>query len=77
MAEQEDCTAFRFARRRRRSEGLRQLYEAAAKAPGAARFSTAMDGHFVAKSLPEIALAGQQAKVSERPRVLTSAIPMP
>ncbi len=39
-----------------------QLYDAAAKAQGV-RFSTAMDGYFLAKTLTEIALAGQQAKV--------------
>jgi para-nitrobenzyl esterase len=39
-----------------------QLYDATAKAQGV-RFSTAMDGYFLAKSLPEIALAREQAKV--------------
>jgi para-nitrobenzyl esterase len=39
-----------------------QLQEAAARAQGV-RFSTAMDGYFLAKTLPEIAQAGQQAKV--------------
>jgi para-nitrobenzyl esterase len=39
-----------------------QLYDATAKAQGV-RFSTAMDGYFLAKTLTEIALAGQQAKV--------------
>ena len=39
-----------------------QLQDAAAKAQGI-RFSTAMDGYFLSKSLTEIALAGEQAKV--------------
>jgi para-nitrobenzyl esterase len=39
-----------------------QLYDATAKAQGV-RFSTAMDGYFLAKSLTEIALAAEQAKV--------------
>ena len=39
-----------------------QLYDAAGKAPGI-RFSTAMDGYFLAKTLTEIALAGEQAKI--------------
>jgi len=39
-----------------------QLQEAAAKLQGV-RFSTAMDGYFLAKTLTEIALAGEQAKV--------------
>jgi para-nitrobenzyl esterase len=45
-----------------RAMTAQQLQEAAAKAQGV-RFSTAMDGYFLAKTLPEIALAGQQAKV--------------
>jgi para-nitrobenzyl esterase len=39
-----------------------QLQEAAAKAQGV-RFSTAMDGYFLSKTLTEIGLAGEQAKV--------------
>ncbi len=39
-----------------------QLQDAAAKAQGV-RFSTAMDGYFLSKTLPEIALAAEQAKV--------------
>ena len=39
-----------------------QLQEAAARAQGV-RFSTAMDGYFLSKTLTEIALAGEQAKV--------------
>ena len=39
-----------------------QLQEAAAKAQGI-RFSTAMDGYFLSKTLAEIALAGEQAKI--------------
>src|SRR5512136_31527 len=39
-----------------------QLQEAAAKAQGI-RFSTALDGYFLSKSLTEIALAGEQAKI--------------
>jgi para-nitrobenzyl esterase len=39
-----------------------QLQEAAAKAKDV-RFSTAMDGYFLAKTLQEIALAGEQAKI--------------
>jgi para-nitrobenzyl esterase len=39
-----------------------QLQDAAAKTQGV-RFSTALDGYFLAKTLPEIALAGEQAKV--------------
>jgi len=39
-----------------------QLQDAAAKAQGI-RFSTAMDGYFLSKTLTEIALAGEQAKV--------------
>jgi para-nitrobenzyl esterase len=39
-----------------------QLQEAGAKTQGV-RFSTAMDGYFLPKTLPEIALAAEQAKV--------------
>ncbi len=39
-----------------------QLQDAAAKAQGI-RFSTAMDGYFLSKTLTEIAVAGEQAKV--------------
>lgn len=39
-----------------------QIQEAAAKAQGV-RFSTAMDGHFLSKTLTDIALAGEQARV--------------
>ena len=39
-----------------------QLQDAAAKAQGI-RFSTAMDGYFLSKTLPEIALAGEQARI--------------
>jgi para-nitrobenzyl esterase len=39
-----------------------QIQEAAAKAQGI-RFSTAMDGHFLSKSLTEIFEAGEQAKI--------------
>ena len=39
-----------------------QLQDAAAKAQGI-RFSTAMDGYFLSKTLTEIALAGEQAKI--------------
>jgi para-nitrobenzyl esterase len=39
-----------------------QLQEAAVKAQGV-RFSTAMDGYFLSKTLTEIALAGEQAKI--------------
>jgi para-nitrobenzyl esterase len=39
-----------------------QLQEVAAKTPGV-RFSTAMDGYFLSKTLMEIGLAGEQAKV--------------
>ena len=45
-----------------RAMTAQQLQEAAAKAQGI-RFSTAMDGYFLSKSLTEIALAGEQAKV--------------
>ena len=39
-----------------------QLQDAAAKAQGI-RFSTALDGYFLSKTLPEIALAGEQARI--------------
>ncbi len=45
-----------------RAMSAQQLQEAAAKAQGI-RFSTAMDGYFLSKTLTEIALAGEQAKV--------------
>jgi para-nitrobenzyl esterase len=45
-----------------RAMTAQQLQEAAAKA-GGIRFSTAMDGYFLAKTLTETALAGEQAKV--------------
>lgn len=45
-----------------RSMTAQQIQDAAAKAQGV-RFSTAMDGYFLAKSLTDIALAGEQAKV--------------
>ncbi|HOC17531.1 MAG TPA: carboxylesterase family protein [Vicinamibacterales bacterium] len=45
-----------------RAMSAQQILEAAGKARDI-RFSTAMDGYFLAKSLPEIALAGEQAKV--------------
>ena len=45
-----------------RAMTAQQLQDAAAKAQGI-RFSTAMDGYFLSKSLTEIALAGEQAKV--------------
>ena len=45
-----------------RAMTAQQLQEAAAKAQGI-RFSTAMDGYFLSKTLTEIALAGEQAKV--------------
>jgi len=45
-----------------RAMSAQQLQDAAAKAQGI-RFSTAMDGYFLAKTLTEIALAGEQAKV--------------
>ena len=60
----------REVRRRRGADSLaalramtaQQLQDAAAKAQGI-RFSTAMDGYFLSKTLTEIALAGEQAKV--------------
>jgi para-nitrobenzyl esterase len=45
-----------------RAMTAQQIQEAAAKAQGI-RFSTAMDGYFLSKTLTEIALAGEQAKV--------------
>ena len=45
-----------------RAMTAQQLQDAAAKAQGI-RFSTAMDGYFLSKTLTEIALAGEQAKV--------------
>jgi para-nitrobenzyl esterase len=45
-----------------RAMTAQQLQDAAAKAQGI-RFSTAMDGYFLSKTLKEIALAGEQAKV--------------
>jgi para-nitrobenzyl esterase len=45
-----------------RATTAQQLQDAAAKAQGI-RFSTAMDGYFLSKTLKEIALAGEQAKV--------------
>jgi para-nitrobenzyl esterase len=45
-----------------RAMTAQQLQELAAKAQGV-RFSTAMDGYFLSKTLTEIALAGEQAKV--------------
>ena len=45
-----------------RAMPAQQLQEAAAKAQGI-RFSTAMDGYFLSKTLTEIALAGEQAKI--------------
>jgi para-nitrobenzyl esterase len=45
-----------------RAMSAQQLQDAAAKAQGV-RFSTAMDGYFLSKTLTEIALAGEQAKV--------------
>ncbi len=45
-----------------RAMSARQLQEAAGQAKGV-RFSTAMDGYFLARTLTEIALAGEQAKV--------------
>jgi para-nitrobenzyl esterase len=45
-----------------RRMSAQELQDAAPKVQGV-RFSTAMDGYFLAKTLPEIALAGQQAKV--------------
>jgi para-nitrobenzyl esterase len=45
-----------------RAMSAQQLQEAAAKAQGI-RFSTAMDGYFLSKTLTEIALAGEQARI--------------
>lgn len=45
-----------------RAMSAAQLQEATAKAQGV-RFSTAMDGYFLSKTLPEIARAREQAKV--------------
>jgi para-nitrobenzyl esterase len=45
-----------------RAMSAQQIQDALPKAQGV-RFSTAMDGYFLAKTLPEIALAGQQARV--------------
>jgi len=45
-----------------RAMTAQQLPDAAGKAQGI-RFSTAMDGYFLSKTLTEIALAGEQAKV--------------
>ena len=45
-----------------RAMTAQQLQDAAAKAQGI-RFSTAMDGYFLSKTLPEIALAGEQARI--------------
>jgi len=45
-----------------RAMTAQQLQDAAVKAQGI-RFSTAMDGYFLSKTLTEIALAGEQAKV--------------
>jgi len=45
-----------------RAMTAQQLQDAATKAQGI-RFSTAMDGYFLSKTLTEIALAGEQAKV--------------
>jgi para-nitrobenzyl esterase len=45
-----------------RAMTAQQLQDAAAKAQGI-RFSTAMDGYFLSKTLTEIALAGEQAKI--------------
>jgi len=45
-----------------RAMSAQQLQEAAAKAQGM-RFSTAMDGYFLSKTLTEIALAGEQARI--------------
>ena len=45
-----------------RAMTAQQLQEAAAKAQGI-RFSTAMDGYFLSKTLTEIALAGEQARI--------------
>jgi para-nitrobenzyl esterase len=45
-----------------RAMSAQQIQEAAGKARDI-RFSTAMDGYFLAKTLPEIALAAEQAKI--------------
>lgn len=45
-----------------RAMSAQQIQDAAAKARDS-RFSTAMDGYFLARTLPAIALAGEQAKV--------------
>jgi para-nitrobenzyl esterase len=45
-----------------RAMSAQQLQDAAARAQGV-RFSTVMDGYFLSKTLTEIALAGEQAKV--------------
>jgi para-nitrobenzyl esterase len=45
-----------------RAMTAQQLQDAAAKAQGI-RFSTALDGYFLSKTLTEIALAGEQARV--------------
>ena len=45
-----------------RAMTAQQLQDAAAKAQGI-RFSTAMDGYFLSKSLTETALAGEQARI--------------
>ena len=45
-----------------RAMTAQQLQDAAAKAQGI-RFSTAMDGYFLSKTLTEIALAGEQARI--------------
>jgi para-nitrobenzyl esterase len=45
-----------------RAMAAQQLQDAAAKAQGI-RFSTAMDGYFLSKTLTEIALAGEQARI--------------
>jgi para-nitrobenzyl esterase len=45
-----------------RAMTAQQLQDAAAKAQGL-RFSTAMDGYFLSKTLTEIALAGEQARI--------------
>ncbi len=45
-----------------RAMSAEQIMEVAGKAREI-RFSTAMDGYFLAKTLPEVALAGEQAKV--------------
>jgi len=45
-----------------RAMTAQQLQDAAAKAQGT-RFSTAMDGYFLSKTLTQIALAGEQARI--------------